>query len=314
MKILCHVHTLNDEDVIDAAIQSIQAQRRRVDGIVLVDNASTDGTLARSFPPELTVIRHAINTGTCGSVHTGFGFAIEHGYDWIWVLDADSRPDPDALEKLVELYEQLPPEQQKQVGSIASRIIRGPTEQPDDYGLLTPAGPRPAPIATGTRYYECDSGIWSGTLFRIEAVKAIAPPRYGPRGPWDDFALDWGDIEYFWRLREAGFRCLVHLDSFIRHALGWQRTLQLPGRLVISTNHSAFRRYLYFRNGVYFWRYLYPHARPIAVTRYLLLHIGSQIVKITALEDQRSRKIHAILRGALDGLRGRIDEPAFTGP
>src|SRR4030095_16665538 len=69
MKILCHVHTLNDEDVIDAAIQSTRAQRRRGDGIVLVDNASTDGTLARSFPPELTVIRHAINTGTCGSVH-----------------------------------------------------------------------------------------------------------------------------------------------------------------------------------------------------------------------------------------------------
>jgi dTDP-4-dehydrorhamnose reductase len=116
MKILCHVHTLNDEDVIDAAIQSIQAQRRRVDGIVLVDNASTDGTLARSFPPELTVIRHAINTGTCGSVHTGFGFAIEHGYDWIWVLDADSRPDPDALEKLVELYEQLPPSSRSRSG------------------------------------------------------------------------------------------------------------------------------------------------------------------------------------------------------
>lgn len=312
MKILCHIHTLDDADVIDAAIASVLAQRHPVDGIVLVDNASTDSTLDREFPSLLTVIRHSVNTGTCGSVHTGFRFAIENGYDWIWVLDADSRPAPDALEKLIELYESLPAKTQDEVGSIASRIIRGPTQRADDYGLLTSRGPKAAPIEPGAMYYECDSGIWSGTLFKLAAVQHVDPPRYGPRGPWDDLALDWGDIEYFWRMRLAGYRCLVHRHSYIRHALGWQRTMMLGGRLVISTNHSVFRRYLYFRNGVYFWRYLFQPGRRLAITRYMLLHMASQIVKITLLEDQRVPKIHAILRGAWDGFRGRVDRRAFV--
>lgn len=317
MKILCHLHTLNDEDVIDQAIEAILAQTFPVAGILLVDNASTDGTLDRSFPDRLHVVRHPVNTGTSGSVATGFRYALEKGYDWIWVLDADSRPLPDALEKLAALHESFPPEEQEQIASLASRILRGPTDRPDDYGLLTPRGPKPAAIDAQTSWYECDSGIWSGALFKLSAVQSVEPPRFGPRGPWEDFGLDWGDIEYFHRLRVAGYRMLVHKESFIRHALGWQRTLTAFGHTVISTNHSVFRRYLYFRNGVYFWFYLYPNPKVPAILRYLALHMASQIVKITVLEDERWRKIRAILRGARDGWRRRLDAPppaAFAGP
>lgn len=306
MKILAHIHTLNDEDVIDRAVTSVLAQDRRPDAILLVDNASTDGTLNRKFPDHVTIIRHDINTGTSGSVATGFQYALENGFDWIWILDADSLPERDALSKLIDLYISFTPEVKEQVGAIASRIVRGPTNRPDDYGMLTPFGPKPAPIDTAKSYYECDSGIWSGTLFSLKSVQAIQPPRFGPNGPWDDFALDWGDIEYFYRLHRAGFKILVHRHSFIRHALGWQRTMKLFGRIIIATNHSAFRRYLYFRNGVYFWRFLYPAPRPWAIARYMSLHVASQVAKILVLEDDRLSKIRAVARGAWDGYHKRL--------
>lgn len=306
MKILAHIHTLNDEDVIERCIHSLMEQTFPVQKILLVDNASTDDTLNRSFPKLVTVVKHKINLGTSGSVDTGFRYALEKGYEWIWIMDADSIASSDALGKLMELYKSFPSEDQERIGVLCSRIIRGPAQQPDDYGLLTPKGPRAAKIDPSLAYYECDSAIWSGSLFNLRAVRDAKYPRYGPAGYWDDFSLDWGDIEYFYRVRLAGYKVLVHRSSFIRHRLGWQKQMSLFGQKIISTNHPIFRRYLYFRNGVYFWFYIYPDKNHFFITLYLATHIISQITKILLLEEDRWAKIRAILRGGWDGLNKKL--------
>jgi len=309
MKVLAHIHTFNDEEVIEKAIEALMDQNYPLEEILIVDNASTDGTVDRAFPEIVKVIRHPVNTGTSGSVATGFKYALEKGHDWIWILDADSLPGKETLARLVTLYESFPPEYQREVGALASRILRGPTQEPDDYGLLTRKGPRRVASDADSIFYECDSGIWSGTLFKMSAVGRVDPPRYGAEGNWVDFGLDWGDIEYFHRMRLAGFKVLVHRQSTIRHALGWQRRMSILGRTVISTNHLPFRRYLYFRNGVYFWFYLYPDPHLPGIIFYLARHMASQIAKITMMEDEKLTKIWAILRGAWNGYRKKLLAP-----
>jgi glycosyltransferase involved in cell wall biosynthesis len=44
MRVLAHIHTFNDVDVIDRTIDAVRRQTRPVDGILIVDNASRDGT------------------------------------------------------------------------------------------------------------------------------------------------------------------------------------------------------------------------------------------------------------------------------
>ena len=46
MKVLAQICTLNDEDVGEFALQAILGQTHPLDEILIVDNASTDGTLA----------------------------------------------------------------------------------------------------------------------------------------------------------------------------------------------------------------------------------------------------------------------------
>ena len=104
MRVLAHIHTFNDADIIDRTIESVRRQTRPVNGILVVDNASTDGTLDRPPLRYATILRHEDNLGTSGTVITGMRFALEHDYDWIWVFDADSAPEPDALERMLELY------------------------------------------------------------------------------------------------------------------------------------------------------------------------------------------------------------------
>ena len=47
MRVLAHIHTLNDADIIDRTIGAVLRQTRPVDGILVVDNASSDDTLSR---------------------------------------------------------------------------------------------------------------------------------------------------------------------------------------------------------------------------------------------------------------------------
>ena len=83
MRVLAHIHTFNDADIIDRTIDAVLRQTRPVDGIVVVDNASTDGTLDRPSVKHAVTVRHEANLGTSGAVHSGFRFALEHDYDWI---------------------------------------------------------------------------------------------------------------------------------------------------------------------------------------------------------------------------------------
>ena len=93
MRVLAHIHTFNEAAFIEQALEGLQRQTRQPDAVIIVDNGSTDGTVERTFPENVTVIINSVNLGTSGSVGVGFAYALKHEFDWIWVLDADSLPE-----------------------------------------------------------------------------------------------------------------------------------------------------------------------------------------------------------------------------
>ena len=307
MRILVHVHTWNDTDVIGVALAAILRQTRAAEAILIVDNGSTDGTADLAYPAIVTVVRHQLNLGTSGAVKTGLEYALTHGYDWIWVLDADSVPRPDALELLSGLVEADGPEEGRDVGVVCAshnlvklgQMLRG--------RLLTPGGPRLPRLAEDRNTVDCDSVIWSGALINLAVVERVGLPRAGRLGCWEDLSLDYGDTEYTYRIHRAGYKILVHRDSIIDHPIGRGLQGRILGWDFHTTNHSAFRRYLYFRNLVFFWLRLY-HRRNWPM---LLVWFGYRLSMILAgivfLERERGPKLKACLLGIRDGLRGRLD-------
>jgi hypothetical protein len=119
----------------------------------------------------------------------------QNGFDWMWVFDADSAPRYDALEKLVALYHSLDAATQREVGILSCSQILAPSERVFNGRRLTVGGPRLPRVSPSRPYCECDSIIWSGSLFKLDVVRKVGMPRWG-NGYWEDFGHDNGDVEF----------------------------------------------------------------------------------------------------------------------
>jgi glycosyltransferase involved in cell wall biosynthesis len=93
----------NEEQLLAVTLASIPAF---VDRIIVVDDASTDGTAGRAHTaaagdPRIAVIVHERNRGVGAAIVTGYKFALEEALDVTCVMAADNQMDPDDLERLV---------------------------------------------------------------------------------------------------------------------------------------------------------------------------------------------------------------------
>lgn len=301
MRILACIATYNES--VDRPLTALAAQTRPADGIVVVDNAST--TPAAPLAPGVDWVRTERNLGVGGCVTRGIQHAVEHGYEWIWVFDADSAPRADALAKLVALYERLSPAEREQVGVISCTAALDPSGQHLLARRFTAGGPRNPRLESGSDSYDCDATIWSGSLYRVAAAQRVGMPRVGAT-VWDDLGQDYGDFEYSNRVRRAGYRLLVSRESILDHHVGDSLVMIVLGRQVLATNHQARRRYLFFRNMAYFWIHLYPHTRLVPLLSWYFARLGVTIAKITLVEADKVVKVRACLRGAWSGARGRV--------
>lgn len=103
MNVCAVVVTHNRRDVLRECLAALQAQTRRPDRVLLVDNASTDGTssMIGEEHPEVDLVVLASNQGGAGGFHEGLRRAHADGADWIWMMDDDTVPTPTCLQELL---------------------------------------------------------------------------------------------------------------------------------------------------------------------------------------------------------------------
>jgi glycosyltransferase involved in cell wall biosynthesis len=90
----------NEEGAIGRVVDEIRASDSSA-AIVVVDDASSDGTAAVAEAHGAIVLRLPFNVGIGGAVQTGFRFARDEGYEVAVRLDGDGQHDASQLEKLL---------------------------------------------------------------------------------------------------------------------------------------------------------------------------------------------------------------------
>ena len=303
MRVLAYVHTFNDAGFIDQVLEALRRQTRPPDAVIIVDNASTDGTLNRPFSEDVTVVRNSANLGVSGAVGIGFAHALKQEFDWTWVLDPDSVPEPDALENLLSFFERLPPSQRQQVCFLACRVASGESAHPAM--LLTESDLKYVPLKSDGGYCRSDCFYcWSGSLLRMAAVAEIGPPT-------PDYFIDLSELEYGYRARQLGLTGYIVNSALLHRDVG-----RTPGAAERIGNFgplsfplfetSPLRSYYFSRNMLYFWFYKF---RPFRL-RLILRSIVQAVIFTTsfALRPVSCRpQLIACMRGLWDGLTGHME-------
>lgn len=110
-KVIAVVVTYNRKELLKECIEALINQDYQNCDILIVDNASTDGTkeYINNYITENKVIYHntGANLGGAGGFNYGMKEACKLGCDFVWVMDDDCIVHPDSLSKLLEADQKL---------------------------------------------------------------------------------------------------------------------------------------------------------------------------------------------------------------
>lgn len=116
------VVTHNRRGLLAESLTALGGQTHAPDRVIVVDNASTDGTAAmvgaRFAAADLVPL--ARNTGGAGGFAVGVARALEHGADLLWLMDDDTIAGPGALAALLDARERYPADERPAL--VASRV------------------------------------------------------------------------------------------------------------------------------------------------------------------------------------------------
>lgn len=129
-KVVAIVVTYNRKKLLKECLEAIFAQTVRIDTLILIDNASTDGTneflKENGFMdrPGFSYNLMDSNLGGSGGFYEGMK-RVSDDADWVWIMDDDTIPNPDCLEKLLKASTII-----KEDASFFASSVFGPENEP----------------------------------------------------------------------------------------------------------------------------------------------------------------------------------------
>ena len=254
IRVLAHVLTRNDEDVILPCLESLLAQDHHPLSILVSDNGSRDGTVAaiRARFPGIEVIENMENLGYAA----GHNRAVARGaFDWFLALNADVVLAPDFLARALERAGIDPG-----CGMLTGKLLR-PGNPGDGGPVLDSAG---LVVDRYRRNTERGSGEWdhgqydrpdevfgafgAAALYSRQLVDDLAPD--GKLFEEDFFAFR-EEVDLAWRARARGWTCLYAPNASATHEHRYrpetrsrrpieERRLQRRNRYLLLVRNESF--------------------------------------------------------------------------
>lgn len=191
------VPTYNRERIVCRCVDSVLRQSFEDFELIVVDDHSSDGTLAalESYDdPRLRVVEHRHNRGISPSRHTG---VVNSTGTWVVIVDSDWELLPEALERMREIVLDLPD---------GVRVVRSRLTWDD--GRVTPAFTPPEPIGYEGRISWAEAEGGNDATHCIHRSVFEATPLFAERR---------GAMETLWELELAGKEMTLYVDDVLGH-------------------------------------------------------------------------------------------------
>jgi rhamnopyranosyl-N-acetylglucosaminyl-diphospho-decaprenol beta-1,3/1,4-galactofuranosyltransferase len=203
MKVLAAVVTHNRCALLQRCLDHIDSQSRKADGILVVNNASTDETEKMLLARGTRFITQE-NLGSAGGWNRCIRSALKEGFDAIWLMDDDGYPDKNALSVLEKAL--LP-------GVVCASSVVVKEDAPEEFVFPFPVlnsqglpvifgNPRKVQLLKELEAVSADgtypfAHFFNGALIDMAAVHQV--------GNVDSkFFMSGDEVDYFFRLRLSG--------------------------------------------------------------------------------------------------------------
>jgi rhamnopyranosyl-N-acetylglucosaminyl-diphospho-decaprenol beta-1,3/1,4-galactofuranosyltransferase len=273
-RVVALVLTYDAPDSVVGCLDSLRTQTRRPDEVVVTDNAGPRPVLLEAVDlaglPEVHLQRLARNGGPAGGHAAGLRRFAAGRHEWAWIMDDDIRPEPDALEALLDA-----------AATIGEPCVVQPTTRD---------------AATGTL---ANTQGWCGVLVHRRVVEAVGLP---------DEALFWWteDTEYLqWRIPRAGFPVCRSETAEVRVSRGRADAGKPAWKYYYEARNQVHYRLHVQRPGPGepVPRHLTRRVRVWRAGRASAKLLARAVVRE---HDGRRAKVRAVCIGVADGVRGRL--------
>lgn len=235
--------THNSVDCIAACLRSVLRQTVPIRRVLVIDNASTDGTtdVVESFGSHCTLLRLEKNCGYAAGHNIGFSEAKDD-IDYVLTLNPDVILEPNYLSMLLDASMVSP-----KCGGLTGKLLRhGGAHSTNEIPVVDSAG------LVMERFFHVrdrgagqqDDGTYTVTdwpwgicgaagLYRTTMLKDIQLPN----GDVLDtrFFLYKEDVDLCWRARRRGWTFCFIPDAIAHHRRTWVRGTRMPA---VAASHS----------------------------------------------------------------------------
>lgn len=295
INVICVVVTYNRLELLKESLEAIRRQTYPVGKVIVIDNHSTDGTeiylKSLAGDPKTEIIRTEKNLGGAGGFSEGIKRAALSHPDWIWVMDDDTIPAADALEKV------LPYVHMENIGFINSKVVwTDGNPHLMNIPAFTEDNTNKERILAGSGASANDVETISGTSFVSLFIRGSIPWEIGL--PYKEFFIWCDDAEYTQRMTECGYIGIMANGSVAVH----KTAANYEGSLETVPASSAWKLFYGERNGS-FIRHRHKKGLSFFFSQINKLRLHAHKIKKRRLPRSEERAlISSSRKGLLAGL------------
>jgi GT2 family glycosyltransferase len=306
LTVVALVVTYNRKELLLECLSAISDQSYPICSLVIIDNASTDGTqelFAESGDlagnPIIDYHRMERNLGGAGGFKEGLRVANERGADWVWLMDDDCISESDTLSSLAGAAALLRSEGQEP--SFLASSVFGPHGEPMN---VPGVDLRPTPNGYSDWYtrvadgmVKIESATFVSLLINTKAINRLGLP-IGSFFIWGD------DSEYTTRLTHNFGPAFLVGSSRVLHKRANAKSLDIMNEN--DPKRIANYHYLY-RNNLIVQRYHYGKAAADKLVFRDLRDASKCLSSGNGGSSARHARCAAILAGVREYLGGKYD-------
>lgn len=177
--------------------------------IVVIDNSSSLGSIsaiADEFP-EVAIIKNSANLGYAGGNNVGIRHFIDKGCDLVWILNNDTRVEPESLSWMVRCVIN-----DSRIGAVGALILEG---NDSERNVVNGGGYVNLVTGMNTCAKLADSRLpdfltGACTLFRIQSLRDVGLLN-------EDYFLYWEDVDTSIELKKKGWNIAVAPKAIVYH-------------------------------------------------------------------------------------------------